>query len=132
MSLDTPEKPLHWIGSSKEDLLEFPRGVVRHVGYDLNAIQLGKLPASAKPWKGQGSGVFEIVQDDRHGTYRAVYTLRFAKAVYVLHVFQKKSPSGARTARTDVALIARRLSEARKDYEQRYGQEKAKSGRRDG
>jgi phage-related protein len=118
------EKPLHWVGSSKRDLLSFPEEVVDNVGYALGVVQFGGAPPSAKPWKGLGSGVHEIVEDDRSGTYRAVYTVRFAKAVYVLHAFQKKSPSGVRTARTDIKLIEERLKQARTDYEERYGKEK--------
>ena len=91
------------------------------IGYALGAVPLGGHPASTKPWKGLGAGVFEIVENDRSGTYRAVYTVRFRKAVYVLHVFQKKSPSGIRTARTDVDLVATRLKAAKDDYEVRYG-----------
>jgi phage-related protein len=102
------EKPLHWVGSSKSDFLGFPEKVVDDVGYALGAVQLGGHPASAKIWKGLGPGVFEIVEDHRSGTYRAVYTVRFMKAVYVLHAFQKKSPSGIRTARLDVELVAKR------------------------
>jgi len=65
-----------------------------------------------------------LVEDSRGDTYRVVYTVRFAKAIYVLHCFQKKSPSGIRTARTDVELIHERLKLARDDYEVRYGKEK--------
>jgi len=68
-------------------------------------------------------GVFELVEDHRGDTYRVAYTVRFAKAVYVLHCFQKKSPSGIRTAKTDVDLIHERLKLARNDYEVRYGKE---------
>ena len=118
------EKPLHWVGSAKKDLLGFPADVVDNIGYALGAVQFGASPPSAKRWKGLGPGVLEIVEDDRSGTYRAVYTVRFEKAVYVLHAFQKKSPSGIRTARTDVKLIAERLQVAAKDYEERYGKEK--------
>ena len=117
------ERPLHWVGSSKEDFLGFPETVVDDIGYALGAVQLGGHPASAKPWKGLGTGVFEIVEDDRSGTYRAVYTVRFRKAVYVLHAFQKKSPSGIRTARSDVDLVAKRLKTAKDDYEVGYGKE---------
>lgn len=67
--------------------------------------------------------MFELVEDHRGDTYRVVYTVRFAKAVYVLHCFQKKSPSGIRTAKTDVDLIHERLQLARNDYEVRYGKE---------
>lgn len=82
----------------------------------------GKHPA-AKPWKGQGPGILEIVEDHAGDTFRAVYTIRFADAVYVLHAFQKKSPTGVRTAQRDVELIAERLKQAREDYQERYGKE---------
>ena len=117
------EKPLHWVGSAKKDLLGFPEQVMDDVGFALGVVQYGGHPPSAKPWKGLGPGVLEIVENDGSGTYRAVYTVRFRKAVYVLHAFQKKSPSGIRTARTDVKLVAARLSDAMRDYEERYGKE---------
>jgi phage-related protein len=84
-------------------------------------VQAGGTPPSAKPWKGEGPGVFELVEDWRGGTWRVAYTVRFEKAIYVLHCFQKKSPSGMRTAQTDVDLIRRRLKTASEDYEVRYG-----------
>lgn len=115
-----PEKPLHWIGSAKKDLLAFPETVVDDFGYALGVVQLGGVPPSAKPWRGEGSGVFELVENNRGDTWRVAYTVRFEKAVYVLHCFQKKSPSGVRTARTDIALIHERLKTARADYEVRY------------
>ena len=73
---------------------------------------------------GLGAGVLELVESREGNAYRAVYTVRFEKAVYVLHAFQKKSPSGVRTARTDVALVARRLKAAQRDYEGSYGKPK--------
>ena len=94
-----------------------------NIGYALGAVQYGGYPPSAKPWKDLGPGVHEIVEDEESGTFRAVYTVRFRKAVYVLHAFQKKSPSGVRTARTDIKLIAERLKAAKEDYEARYGKE---------
>jgi len=117
------EKPLHWVGSSKRDLLGFPEQVVDNIGYALGLVQYGGYPPSAKPWKGLGPGVSEIVEVDSAGTFRAVYTVRFSQAIYVLHAFQKKSPSGVRTARQDVGLIAERLKAAKRDYEARYGKE---------
>jgi phage-related protein len=117
------EKPLHWVGSSKRDLLAFPKEVVDNVGYALGVVQYGGHPPSAKPWRGLGPGVHEIVESDEPGTFRAVYTVRFRKAVYVLHAFQKKSPSGVRTARMDIDLIEARLKSAREDYGERYGKE---------
>ena len=119
----TNEKPLYWVGSSKRDLLEFPEEVVDNIGYALGVVQHGGRPPSAKPWRGLGPGVFEVVEDDASGTYRAVYTVRFREAIYVLHAFQKKSPSGIRTARPDIELIQERLKAARRDYEARYGKE---------
>lgn len=116
----SPEKPLHWIGSARKDLLAFPEAVVDDFGYALGVVQLGGVPPSAKPWKGEGPGVFELVEAQRGDTWRVAYTVRFEKAVYVLHCFQKKSPSGVRTARTDVELIHERLKAARADYEVRY------------
>ena len=117
------EKPLHWIGSSKKDLLGFPEQVMDDIGFALGVVQFGGHPPSAKPWKGLGPGVSEIVENDISGTYRAVYTVRFRRAVYVLHAFQKKSPSGIRTALTDVRLVTERLKAAKQDYEERYGKE---------
>ena len=115
------ERPLDWIGSSKRDFVAFPVPVQREIGNALGLAQFGGKHPNAKPWKGEGSGVFEVVDDFDGDTYRAVYTVRFQLVVYVLHAFQKKSPRGRRTARTDVELIARRLKVARQDYEARYG-----------
>lgn len=115
------ERPLHWVGAAKRDLLNFPGEVVDEFGYWLGAVQMGGQPPVAKPWKGEGSGVFELVEDFRGDTYRVAYTVRFANAIYVLHCFQKKSPSGIRTAKSDVDLIHERLKAARNDYEVRYG-----------
>ena len=108
------EKPLYWTGSSRKDLLDFPEAVVDNIGYALGVVQHGGYPPSAKPWKGLGPGVHEIVESDGSGAFRAVY---------VLHAFQKKSPSGVRTARTDVGLIEKRLQSAKEDYRERYGEE---------
>jgi phage-related protein len=118
------ERPLFWIGSSKNDLLAFPESVKDEIGTALSVAQFGGKHPHAKPWKGEGPGVFEVVEDHRGDTYRAVYTVRFEDVVYVLYVFQKKSPSGIRTPSKDVERIRRRLNEARADYEVRYGQEK--------
>lgn len=117
------EKPLHWVGSAKKDLLAFPGTVLDDLGYALGVVQQGGKPSAAKHWKGEGPGVLELVEDFRGDTFRAVYTVRFAQAVYVLHCFQKKSPSGIRTAKDDVDLIRDRLRAAQADYEVRYGKE---------
>ena len=117
-------KPVVWIGSTKADLRNFPEEVKDSIGFALYVAQQGGKHADAKPLRGFGSaGVLEIVEDHDGDTYRAVYTVRLAGRVYVLHAFQKKSPSGIRTARTDVKLVATRLSDAMRDYEERYGKE---------
>ena len=113
------EKPLHWVASAKKDYLAFPAEVQDDMGYALGLAQLGAKPPSAKPWKGEGPGIFEIVEDHRGDTYRAVYTVRFAAVVYVLHAFQKKAKTGIKTPQEDVKLIAGRLKRARADYESR-------------
>ena len=118
------EKPLFWLGSSKNDLLTFPEPVRNEIGHALGVAQFGAKHPKAKPWKGEGPGVLEIVEDYRGDTYRAVYTVRFGNAVYVLHAFQKKSPTGVKTALRDVKLISQRLKTGKEDYERRYGKEK--------
>src|ERR1700710_3065636 len=123
-SLTTTEKPVHWVGSSKKDLLAFPVDVLDDLGYALSVVQHGGTPPSAKAWKGEGPGVFELVEEHRGDAFRAVYTVRFEKAIYVLHCFQKKSPSGVRTAKQDVGLIHDRLKTAQADYEVRYARQK--------
>ncbi len=115
------DRPLHWAGGSKKDYDDLPALVQRDMGWALNAVQLGGKPQDAKPWKGEGSGVLEIVVNHRGDTFRAIYTVRFAKAIYVLHAFQKKSKSGIKTDRLHQELVASRLREAERDYEKRYG-----------
>lgn len=118
------EKPLLWVGTAKSDLRMFPEEVKDAMGVALSVAQFGGKHSKAKPWKGAGAGVFEVVSDFRSDTFRAVYTVRFERAIYVLHAFQKKSPSGIRTPRRDVELVAQRLQTAREDYEVRYGKDK--------
>jgi phage-related protein len=112
-------KPVHWVGSSREDLRSCPDETRREIGFALRLAQRGEKPSSAKPLKGfGGAGVLEIVENWRGDTYRAVYTVRFAEALYVLHVFKKKSKSGIRTPKPEIDLIESRLRAAREDYEQ--------------
>jgi phage-related protein len=120
-ALAADEKPLHWVGSAKRDFLGFPTAVKDDMGNALGIAQFGGTAPTAKPWKGLGSGVLEIVESYDGNAYRAVYTVRFERAVYVLHAFQKKSPSGIRTAKKDVDLVAERLKVATKDYEEHHG-----------
>jgi len=99
--------------------MRLPEAVRSAMGYALGVAQYGGKHPSAKPWKGEGPGVFEIVESHAGDAYRALYTVRFADAIYVLHAFQKKSPSGKRTSEGDVALVRERLKRAREDYEAR-------------
>jgi phage-related protein len=88
-------KRLDFIGSSRDDLRGFPDEVRQEVGHALHEVQMGIKPTEAKPLKGfGGAGVLEIIENYFGDTYRAVYTVKFAKAVYVLHCFQKKSKRG--------------------------------------
>jgi phage-related protein len=116
------ERPLDWIGSSKRDFLAFPEPVKDEMGNALGLAQFGGKHPKAKPWKGEGPGVFEIVEDHRGDAFRAIYTVRFRDVVYVLHAFQKKSPKRIRTARADIELVRWRLAVAQRDYEARHGQ----------
>lgn len=106
-------KPLVWVGSSRKDLREFPAPVQDHMGYALYVAQLGGKHRDAKALAGfGGAGVLEVVSDYRGDTFRAVYTLRYAGTVYVLHAFQKKSKTGRETPRRDMELIQERLRQA--------------------
>ena len=106
-------KPIIWVGSSRKDLRAFPEPVQGHVGYALYVAQRGGKHRDAKTLSGfGGAGVVEVVTDFRGDTFRAVYTLRYAGAVYVLHAFQKKSKTGRETSLRDIELIQQRLREA--------------------
>lgn len=106
-------KPLEWIASSYKDLMALPPDVRRRFDYALSLAQLGDQDDASKVLKGfGGAGVLEVVEDDVGGTYRAVYTVKFAQAVFVLHCFQKKSKSGIATPKTDMDIIRARLKVA--------------------
>lgn len=106
-------KPLFWVASTKKDLMALPGEVIDTFGYALHLAQAGKKHDQAKPLHGFGSaGVLEIVEDFHGNAYRAVYTVRFAAAVFVLHVFQKKAKRGIATPKQDVDLIKDRLKAA--------------------
>ncbi len=107
------EKPLEWIASSHKDLMALPSDVRRRFGYALSLAQIGDQDDAAKVLKGfGGTGVLEVVEDDAGGTYRAVYTVKFAEAMFVLHCFQKKSKSGIATPKADMDIIRARLKVA--------------------
>ncbi len=103
-------KPLYWVGSAKRDLLAMPDEVIQTFGYALHLAQEGKKHAHAKPLRGFfGAGVLEVVEDHAGDTYRAVYTVKIANSVYVLHCFQKKSKSGVATPKQEMDLVNERL-----------------------
>ena len=104
------EKPLQWIGNSRKDLMALPANIRRLFGFALSLAQAGDKYDAAKVLKGfGGAGVLEVVEDDVGGTYRAVYTVKFAEAVFVLHCFQKKSKRGIATPKEDMDIIHARL-----------------------
>ena len=110
---ETKPKALTWVGASRRDMRTMPKEVRRSFGVALYAVQTGETPPIAKVLKGFGSaGVLELIEDDAAGTYRAVYTVRFATAIYVLHVFQKKSKQGRETPQRDINVIKERLKRA--------------------
>jgi phage-related protein len=119
-----PLRQLRWVSSSRRDFQEFPAEVQDEFGFELHLAQTGQHPPSAKPLKGLGSGIVELVDDFDGDTYRAVYTVRFAEAVYVLHAFKKKSKQGIKTPRHDIDLVKRRLRDAEQDYAERSRKEK--------
>ncbi len=110
-------KPVVWIGSAKPDLCGFPEEVKDFMGFALYLAQQGGKHSSAKPLRGfGGAGVLEIVEDHDGDTYRAVYTVRLAGRVYVLHSFQKKSKSGIATPKAEINLIKARLQRAEEEH----------------
>jgi len=114
------EVPLYWVGSSKRDLLAFPEAVKDGIGTALSIAQFGGKHPAAKPWKGEGPGVLEVVESHDGDAYRAVYTVRFPRGIYVLHCFQKKSHIGIQTPRPDVELVSQRLKLVAQDYKDRH------------
>jgi phage-related protein len=113
---DSEQKPqvkrVVWIGDSLETVRDFPPTVKDEIGFALYQAQTGNKHVNAKPVKGLGSGVLEIVSDYRGDTFRAVYMVRLAKKVYVLHAFQKKSKRGIATPKPEIELIRQRLKRA--------------------
>jgi phage-related protein len=118
------EKQVLWVGGAKQELMRFPE-VVRHaMGVAIGVAQYGGKHPAAKPWKGEGPGVLEVVEASQGNAYRAVYTVRLEDAVYVLYAFQKKSRTGIKTDARDVENVSRRLKLAQADYEARHGKQK--------
>ena len=104
-------KSLKWIGSSRKDLQSFPEDVRYEMGFALYTAQIGETHESAKIFRGQGSGVYEIVSDYDKNTYRAIYVVNIADVVYVLHAFQKKSKKGIATPSEEIKVVKERLKQ---------------------
>ena len=122
MMAEVTVKPVSWVGSSYKEFRAFPDPVQDKMGYALYRAQIGKKHEHAKPLKGfGGAGVLEIVTDHDGETFRAVYTVKFATSIYVLHVFQKKSKSGIKTTAQDLELIRQRLKKAESDHKDQLG-----------
>jgi phage-related protein len=118
--VDLALKPVRWTGSARRDLKSFPKAVQRNIGQALYAAQSGEEHPSVKSLKGFGGrSVLEVVAPFETDTYRAVYTVRFRDAIYVLHAFQKKSKRGAATPKKDMDLIVERLRAAERHQRER-------------
>ena len=113
-------KPVRWIATSLRDLRSLPSPVRIDIGHALFTAQEGRIDPAAKPLKGfGGASVLEIVASHHGNAWRAVYTVRFEDAIYVLHVFQKKSTKGIATPAREIDLIKQRLAVAERDFRKR-------------
>ena len=112
---------MSWVGSSLDDLKDFPDEVRQGIGYALYLAQCREKHPSAKPLKGfKGAGVLEVVEDFDGDTYRTVYTLKLAGVIYILYAFQKKSNKGIATSKHDIELIEARLKRAKEHHSEHY------------
>lgn len=119
--MSTPTmKPVEWVGSARDDLCDVPEAVQHDFGYALYQAQIGKHHSGAKRLKGEFAGLVELVEDDDGNTYRAIYTVKLARVVYVLHVFQKKSTHGIGMPRHAIATIRARWQQAQQHYAKHY------------
>jgi len=110
-------RPIVWLGNTKKNLMAFPEEVIHRIGYKLQLMQSGIIPTDTKPFKGVGSGVYEIALQYDNEAYRCVQALQLGERIYILHVFHKKSKQGIATPKQDVDLIKKRYNEA-KEIEQ--------------
>lgn len=123
-------RPVHFIASCLRDLRRLPPDVRTDFGFAIYEAQKGEKALSAVPMVGFGSAkVLEILSDHDGETYRAVYTVKFAKAVYVLHAFQKKSKRGIATPLADLSVVKERLKVAEAHYRATYSERSEKDGK---
>lgn len=122
--LETPVlRPLVWLGNTLRNLRSFPDEAKKTIGDELQLIQFGGMPRNAKPFKGIGSGVFEIALRHAGEAYRTVLAVQLGRNIYVLHAFQKKSKKGIATPKPDVDLIKQRYKEAKELAEHEQDEE---------
>ena len=122
--MDASLKPVEWVGSSLDDLKEFPEEVQQVMGYALYLAQCGEKHPFAKPLKGfKGAGILEVVENFDRDTYRAIYTVKLAGVIYILHAFQKKSKQGIATPKQDMELIEARFKRAKEHYSKNYSKQ---------
>ncbi len=121
IKLPTARKPLECIGSSKRDLKNLPAEVKSIFTYALFLAEQGQKHPDAKPLRGfGGAGVLEVIDDFDGDTYRAIYTLKFAGVVYLLHVFQKKAKKGKATPQFEMNVVTKRLKTAEEHYNKHH------------
>lgn len=114
-------KGVHFVGSSQKDIRSFSEDVRSEVGYAIYLAQRGQKAVNAVPMVGfGGANVLEVIIDDDGNTYRAIYTVRFAEAIYVLHAFQKKSKRGISTPKKELDMVKDRLKRAEMHYRETY------------
>lgn len=124
--MNTESKPLIWIGDTRKCLKDFPAEVQDFMGFALRYAQSGGKHPNAKPLKGfEGAGVIEVIDNYDSDTYRAVYTVRFAKVVYALHAFKKKSKQGIKTPQQEMDTINKRYTQAKQQYNEWLNNERS-------
>lgn len=110
-------KPIHWVGSTLDDIKQFPDNIKRELGFDLDLVQQGLLPRDFKAMQNLGAGIMEIRVRDTSGAYRLVYIAKLADAIYCLHSFQKKTQ---KTSSKDLAIIKARYSAVKERQNGKY------------
>jgi len=107
------EKPLSWLGSSRDDLRAFPDDARQHIGHEIHRLQVGLWPTNCSPLKVVGAGVYEIRVSDDGRAFRTIFVAKFEEAIYILHAFEKKTQQ---TPRSEIELAKQRyklMKEAR-------------------
>ena len=112
-------KNIEWLGNSKENLTKFPKAVVQEMGYALYLTQIGEHYHKTKPFKGCGSGVYEITTEYKKDAYRSIYIVNMADSIYVVHCFQKKSKTGIKTPKEHIEIIKKRIKLLKANLEKR-------------